>query len=172
MIKYFFYLLEYAFSHSFGAFSISCQLPTHLYLLIIEASAMAGSISWFLVLGCAICWSSAGPIEQIGIRAVSPDNSCGKTGSGGGADSYMCPAALPCCSVNGFCGSTNAYCLSSAGCQAAFGNCTAPTTDTVTPDETCGITSAGLYGYKCDTGSDKPCCSAKYVLLSYDLVAL
>jgi hypothetical protein len=97
--------------------------------------------------------------EHIATRAISPDNTCGKTDTAGGADGYMCPSSLPCCSVNGFCGSTDAYCLTTAGCQAAFGNCTAPSQGTITPDETCGITGAGTTGYTC--GAERPCCSAK-----------
>jgi hypothetical protein len=92
-------------------------------------------------------------------RAISPDNTCGKNGTGGGADGYMCPSELPCCSVNGFCGSTNEYCLTTAGCQSAFGNCTAPAVGTVSPDETCGVIGAGTAGYTCSTASS--CCSGK-----------
>ncbi|PMD55874.1 carbohydrate esterase family 4 protein [Hyaloscypha bicolor E] len=90
-------------------------------------------------------------------RTVSPDNTCGKSGTGGGADGYTCPSTLPCCSVNGFCGSTNEYCLTTSGCQSAFGNCTAPSVGTISPDETCGITGAGTVGYTC--GAASPCCS-------------
>jgi hypothetical protein len=101
----------------------------------------------------------AGPLEQISARTVSPDNTCGENGTGGGADGYTCPSTLPCCSINGFCGSTNEYCLTTAGCQSAFGNCTAPSVGTISPDETCGITGAGTVGYTCDAAS--PCCSGK-----------
>lgn len=130
--------------------------------------AMSLSTSVLILVACALNLVYAGPLE---LRAVSPDNTCGKTGSGGNAaDGYMCPAALPCCSVNGFCGSTSAYCLTSSGCQGAFGNCTATVSpDTITPDETCGLTGAGTNGYKCDV--DKPCCSAKYVLPQYSSLA-
>jgi hypothetical protein len=46
-------------------------------------------------------------------RDVSTDNSCGTTGSGGSPSAFTCPTDLPCCSVNGWCGSTDAYCLAS-----------------------------------------------------------
>ncbi|KAK0115365.1 chitin deacetylase [Cadophora gregata f. sp. sojae] len=101
--------------------------------------------------------SSASILQPFSKRAISPDNTCGRNGTGGGADGYTCPSDLPCCSVNGFCGSTNAYCLTTVGCQSDFGNCTAPSAGTITPDETCGMTGAGVNGYACD--SDRPCCS-------------
>ncbi|TIC89407.1 Chitin deacetylase [Colletotrichum higginsianum] len=41
----------------------------------------------------------------------------------GNPSAYTCPADLPCCSVNGWCGSTGDYCLTSNGCQAGFGTC-------------------------------------------------
>ncbi|KAF6822675.1 chitin deacetylase [Colletotrichum plurivorum] len=66
-------------------------------------------------------------------RAVSPDNSCGTTSNGGSPSGYTCPTDLPCCSTYGWCGSTDAYCLTSNGCQGQFGTCTqdgSPPTDT------------------------------------------
>ncbi|KAH6719154.1 carbohydrate esterase family 4 protein [Leptodontidium sp. MPI-SDFR-AT-0119] len=114
-------------------------------------------ISTTIVLICTFSNVSAGFLQKIPSRAISPDNTCGRNGTGGGADAYTCPPDLPCCSVNGFCGSTNAYCLTTAGCQSNFGNCTAPTAGTITPDETCGISGAGVYGYTCSSAS--PCCS-------------
>lgn len=57
-------------------------------------------------------------------RAVSPDNSCGTTSNGGSPSGYTCPTDLPCCSTYGWCGSTDAYCLTSKGCQGQFGTCT------------------------------------------------
>ncbi|KUJ20398.1 carbohydrate esterase family 4 protein [Mollisia scopiformis] len=114
---------------------------------------------------------SAGPLDRlfgrvtsrqlVSVRTVSPDNTCGtifnSTNNGTTANGYTCPSDLPCCSVHGFCGSTNDYCLTTAGCQSLFGNCTAPSAGTITPDETCGILGAGQYGYTCDAQS--PCCS-------------
>ncbi|KAH8663161.1 carbohydrate esterase family 4 protein [Tricladium varicosporioides] len=119
---------------------------------------MKASASVFvLALGTKV--ALAGLINPVLERAVSPDNTCGTNGTGGGADGYTCPSALPCCSVNGFCGSTDAYCLASNGCQLAFGNCTTSVAaGTVSPDETCGKTGAGTAGYTCSSTS--PCCSA------------
>ncbi|TVY68823.1 hypothetical protein LSUE1_G007624, partial [Lachnellula suecica] len=93
-------------------------------------------------------------------RAVSPDNTCGSNGTGGGADNYTCPSDLPCCSINGLCGSTNDYCLTTAGCQSGFGNCTAPAAGTISPDETCVLISSGIAGYVCSTAD--ACCSGKH----------
>ncbi|EPE31571.1 Glycoside hydrolase/deacetylase [Glarea lozoyensis ATCC 20868] len=61
-------------------------------------------------------------------RDISTDNSCGTTGSGGSPSAFTCPTDLPCCSVNGWCGSTDAYCLASNGCQSGFGTCNTTTT--------------------------------------------
>ncbi|OBR05152.1 Chitin deacetylase [Colletotrichum higginsianum IMI 349063] len=74
------------------------------FLVLALAGTVAGSPSLFL-------------------RGVSPDNTCGTTGNGGNPSAYTCPADLPCCSVNGWCGSTGDYCLTSNGCQAGFGTC-------------------------------------------------
>lgn len=92
-------------------------------------------------------------LHRLAGRAVSPDNTCGTKGVGGSANAYTCPEDLPCCSVNGFCGSTSAYCSVSAGCQADYGSCGTTGNDTTSPDMTCG----GTNGYTCPTGL---CCSA------------
>jgi hypothetical protein len=126
---------------------------------LISISKMLFSLSSIVLILCSLSIASAGHLEKISARAISPDNTCGKNGTGGGADGYTCPSSLPCCSVNGFCGSTNEYCLTTAGCQAAFGNCTVPGPGTISPDETCGITGAGTVGYTCSSAS--PCCSGK-----------
>jgi len=93
-------------------------------------------------------------------RGISPDYTCGRTPPGGSVVAYTCPGDAPCCSLSGFCGSTSAYCLTSSGCQAAFGICnsTVPV-GTTTPDETCGFTGAGSVGYMCTV--TRPCCSVK-----------
>ncbi len=114
-------------------------------------------VSSIALLACSNGFASAGLLDWISSRAISPDNTCGKNGTGGGADGYTCPPALPCCSANGFCGSTNDFCLTTAGCQSAFGNCTAPSAGTISPDMTCGLTGAGTAGYTCP--SDASCCS-------------
>ncbi|EHA54455.1 hypothetical protein MCOR27_003429 [Pyricularia oryzae] len=56
----------------------------------------------------------------------SADLRCGSQSPGG---STRCPLNV-CCSVAGYCGTSDAYCLPSNGCQAGFGTCqvrTAPT---------------------------------------------
>lgn len=91
--------------------------------------------------------------QLLSTRAVSPDNTCGVKGVGGSANAYTCPEDLACCSINGFCGSTTAYCMASAGCQAEYGSCGTTGNDTTSPDMTCG----GANGYTCPTGL---CCSS------------
>ena len=53
---------------------------------------------FIVLLICSLSIASAGPLEQISARSISPDNTCGKNGTGGGADGYTCPSSLPCCS--------------------------------------------------------------------------
>ncbi|KAI1076908.1 carbohydrate-binding module family 18 protein [Whalleya microplaca] len=95
--------------------------------------------------------------------AVSPDGSCGI--EGGGADNgYTCPEEIACCSQNGYCGSTDEFCLTSMGCQGDFSNATAACTEpvdgtTISPDGTCGSEGAGVYGYKCPAEGEGTCCS-------------
>ncbi|KAG7077227.1 chitin deacetylase [Colletotrichum scovillei] len=88
------------------------------------------SILELLVLALA---GTAVASPPLGIRAVSPDNSCGKTGNGGSSKAYTCPTKLPCCSVNGWCGSTDAYCLPANGCQTGFGTCKGTTSSSKAP---------------------------------------
>lgn len=88
------------------------------------------SILELLVLALA---GTAVASPPLGIRAVSPDNSCGKTGNGGSSKAYTCPTNLPCCSVNGWCGSTDAYCLPANGCQTGFGTCKGTTSSSKAP---------------------------------------
>ncbi|EAQ87399.1 predicted protein [Chaetomium globosum CBS 148.51] len=94
-------------------------------------------------------------------RAVSPDNTCGADHSG-----YTCPGALPCCSQYGFCGATDAFCLTTAKCQTRFSNssaaCHAPVPGTsVSIDGTCGTEGAGKEGYRCPGNATvTSCCSA------------
>lgn len=120
--------------------NLNMRLPSPLILLI-----------------CSTVPVFAGPATELSLRAVSPDDTCGSTKSGN-TNGYTCPSNKPCCSVNGWCGSTDAYCLTSNGCQASFGNCTAPLQGkTVSPDFTCGLTGGGTLGYTCPTSA--PCCS-------------
>ncbi|KAH6632553.1 hypothetical protein F5144DRAFT_548498 [Chaetomium tenue] len=100
-------------------------------------------------------------VQPLTPRAVSPDNSCGASHS-----SYTCPGALPCCSQYGFCGATDAFCLTTAKCQTKFSNttaaCHAPVPGTsVSIDGTCGTEGAGKEGYRCPGNATvTSCCSA------------
>ncbi|KAI1490928.1 amidohydrolase family-domain-containing protein [Biscogniauxia mediterranea] len=94
---------------------------------------------------------------------VSPDGSCGME-NGGANNGYTCPGDLQCCSVNGYCGSTDEFCLTSVGCQPTYSNDTAACVEpvdgtTISPDGTCGTEGAGAYGYVCP-GEGYTCCSA------------
>ncbi|KAL8711846.1 MAG: hypothetical protein Q9220_003790 [cf. Caloplaca sp. 1 TL-2023] len=67
------------------------------------------------------------PVDQLERRAtISPDATCG------GAKGYTCLGSSfgNCCSTNGWCGSTAAYCVT--GCQSAFGSCGTGTTTSST----------------------------------------
>ncbi|KAI1386959.1 carbohydrate-binding module family 18 [Hypoxylon trugodes] len=103
-----------------------------------------------------------------GPRDVSPDLTCGNTGSG--IAGYTCPDNL-CCSQYGYCGNSTDYC--STGCQSQFGACggSGGSGDGdgegdgdgdgggdggTSPDLTCGKTGAGVNGYTCPSGM---CCS-------------
>ncbi|SPQ25338.1 1fc50be3-6625-400f-b787-ec6c3f5ee184 [Thermothielavioides terrestris] len=94
-------------------------------------------------------------------RAVSPNMTCGAANAG-----YTCPAEAACCSQYGYCGSTEAFCLTTAGCQARYSNgtsaCYAPKPGvSVTIDGTCGTTGAGKNGYRCPANATVvSCCSA------------
>ncbi|GJC86878.1 putative peptidoglycan-N-acetylglucosamine deacetylase ARB_03699 [Colletotrichum liriopes] len=110
------------------------------------------------------------------LRDVSPDNTCGTTGNGGNPSAYTCPTELPCCSINGWCGSTDDYCLTSNGCQTGFGTCqqdgSPPTgsgddgnsgTGLCGPDNgnaSCAAneccSAAGLFGPACDANKTPP----------------
>jgi len=81
---------------------------------------------------------------------ISPDNTCGLTGVGGSPANYTCPTSLPCCSINGFCGSTTDYCLT--GCQSAFGTCNVIIPGAPTPaedPEKCGPGVGSCAASKC-----------------------
>ncbi|KAI2622925.1 carbohydrate-binding module family 18 [Hypomontagnella submonticulosa] len=107
------------------------------------------------------CFASVLP-QWLSPRAVSPDLTCGSTGTG--TENYTCPDNL-CCSQYGYCGNTTDYCAT--GCQSQFGICSGSGGDGdggsqddndggVSPDLTCGTTGAGEHGYICPTGM---CCS-------------
>ncbi|KAB5577819.1 carbohydrate-binding module family 18 protein [Coniochaeta sp. 2T2.1] len=107
---------------------------------------------------------AAALIEDRAAGAVSPNKTCGLTGAGLN-NGFTCPETDACCSQYGFCGTGDSFCLTSAGCQAAYSNntrttCQAPRSGTtVSVDGTCGATGAGKAGYRCPaTGAT--CCSA------------
>lgn len=101
------------------------------------------------------------PLQHLTPRAVSPDNTCGASNSG-----YTCPGAAACCSEYGFCGSTEAFCLTTAGCQARYSNsssaCHAPRSGvSISIDGTCGNEGDGENGYRCPGNATVvSCCSA------------
>ncbi|KAK6948824.1 hypothetical protein Daesc_010595 [Daldinia eschscholtzii] len=70
---------------------------------------------------------------------VSPDETCG-VDKAGNKKGYTCPGEKKCCSANGYCGSTDEYCLKTVGCQSKYSNATAACIDpvdgkTISPDE-------------------------------------
>ncbi|CAL3963722.1 unnamed protein product [Diplocarpon coronariae] len=128
------------------------------------------------LLPCTLCSASAIFLQEVSGRAISPDNTCGKNGTGGGADGYKCPSDVPCCSANGFCGSTNAYCLTTAGChgwcgnstdyctaaagcQSAFGSCTSNASSSTGSTSTPGTNANGRCGPGFGTCASNECCS-------------
>lgn len=101
---------------------------------------------------------------------VSPDETCGND-EAGNDEGYTCPGEIKCCSVNGYCGSTDEYCLTTAGCQDEFSNSTSACTEpvdgvSISPDGTCGSEGAGEYGYRCPTEGGS-CCSVAYISLPF-----
>ncbi|KAL3420007.1 chitin deacetylase [Phlyctema vagabunda] len=119
------------------------------------------SLAGLLAVGCL-----AEPIPATGAAAardIAPDHTCGLQASGEN-HGYNCPSTAPCCGPYGFCGSSKDHCLTSVGCQSAYSNTTDACYDpidgqTTTPDNTCGKTGAGSFGYRCDI-SNLRCCSA------------
>ena len=94
---------------------------------------------------------------------VSPDGSCGLAGAGE-ENGYTCPGDVQCCGASGWCGTTEAHCLITVGCQAEYSNSTAACTEpvpgtTISPDGTCGTEGAGEYGYVCPS-EGYTCCSS------------
>lgn len=85
---------------------------------------------------------------------MSPDMTCG------GSQGYTCVQSAPCCSLYGWCGSSNDYCGSGTQSNFAFsstGVVSTPSTPSapvrLTPDQSC----SGSQGYTC--GQANPCCS-------------
>ncbi|KAK4448307.1 carbohydrate-binding module family 18 protein [Podospora aff. communis PSN243] len=98
-------------------------------------------------------------------RAVSPPNgTCGLL-LGGANQGNTCPGETACCSQYGYCGSSDQFCLTTAGCQARYSNsssaCHAPRSGvSISVDGTCGSTGVGKNGYRCPNNATIACCSA------------
>ncbi|CAG8978235.1 hypothetical protein HYALB_00010726 [Hymenoscyphus albidus] len=118
------------------------------------------------IMACGLNTALAGVLDfPLSRRAVSPDNTCGTKGTGGTPNAYTCPTELPCCSSNGFCGSTDAYCLVGGGCQSPFGTCKTPEAESPPPTTpsggecgpgkgSCGPTECCSGAGFCGTGLD------------------
>ena len=88
---------------------------------------------------------------------VSPDGSCGLSGAGE-EKGYTCPGDVQCCGATGWCGTSEAHCLTTVGCQADYSNSTAAWTEpvpgtTISPDGICGVEGAGVLNA---TSVDRP----------------
>jgi len=86
---------------------------------------LSGVVLLTLASAClAIPLSESGVHASFQKRTVTPDASCG------GSKGYTCIGSIfgKCCSVNGWCGATTAYCDTSSGCQSQYGSCTSSTT--------------------------------------------
>ncbi|KPM40558.1 hypothetical protein AK830_g5977 [Neonectria ditissima] len=88
---------------------------------------------------------------------VTPDGTCG------GTTGFVCsPVWGACCSKDGMCGRSSAFC--GEGCQPAAGNCNAPAPvpppapgpGSTSPDGSCG----GTNQYNCTSSSFGDCCSS------------
>ncbi|KAK1755531.1 carbohydrate-binding module family 18 protein [Echria macrotheca] len=102
-------------------------------------------------------------IDERALSVVSPNLTCG-TVLGGANKGYTCPSEVACCSAYGYCGSSDEFCLTTAGCQSRYSNsstsCTAPKSGvSISVDGTCGTTGAGKNGYRCPVNGTS-CCSA------------
>lgn len=115
-------------------------------------------------LGFALPPSSDPLPALLNARAVSPNKTCGANNQG-----YTCPGDAACCSQYGYCGATEGFCLTTAGCQTRYSNassaCYAPKPGvSVSIDGTCGSTGVGKNGYRCPGNATvTSCCSAAWV---------
>ncbi|KAK3390162.1 carbohydrate-binding module family 18 protein [Podospora didyma] len=103
-------------------------------------------------------------LDTRAVAAVSPNKTCGVLEAGVN-NGYTCPGDTACCSRYGYCGTTDAFCLTTAGCQTRYsnttGSCYAPKSgSTLTVDGTCGTTANGKNGYRCPPAPGATCCSA------------
>ncbi|OTA56641.1 carbohydrate-binding module family 18 protein [Hypoxylon sp. EC38] len=100
---------------------------------------------------------------------VSPDQTCG-VAKAGNNKGYTCPIEIKCCGGSGYCGASDAHCLTTVGCQDKYsnvtGSCTKPIDGvSISPDGTCGFAGVGKHGYKCPSEHSQ-CCSVAYVISS------
>jgi len=115
------------------------------------------------------------PLDSRAISVVSPNKTCGLV-IGGNNQGWTCPGDAACCSQYGYCGSTDEFCLTTAGCQSRYSNatnaCQAPRSGvSISPDGTCGSTGVGKNGYRCP-GTGTTCCSARYFFFLFFFLSL
>lgn len=122
---------------------------------------MLARLATLLLLPLGTLAAAVPEFSLLGSRALTPDGSCGTSHSG-----YTCPSDNPCCSQYGFCGATDAHCLTTANCQSRYSNstsaCHAPKPGvSISVDGTCGTTGVGKNGYRCPANATvTSCCSA------------
>ncbi|OTA96203.1 carbohydrate-binding module family 18 protein [Hypoxylon sp. CO27-5] len=80
---------------------------------------------------------------------VSPDQTCG-VAKAGNNKGYTCPIEIKCCGGSGYCGASDAHCLTTVGCQDKYsnatGSCTKPIDGvSISPDGTCGFAGVGAF---------------------------
>lgn len=113
---------------------------------------------------CTSSSTSSAPPEPTPEAPVSLNGRCGNTSGATGGQTCLGSTFGNCCSLYGFCGSTDIYCTPEEGCQSGFGTCNPPTptssstppSSTLSPDGSCG----GPNGYVCTGSGFGECCSA------------
>lgn len=86
--------------------------------------------------------------------SVSSDGSCGESSS----QTCLGSTYGSCCSLKGFCGSTNDFCNPTAGCQSSYGSCST-NTSYISYDGRCGSTDPN--SQVCVGSTYGSCCSQK-----------
>ena len=134
-----------------GAKGLTCQ--GSVYGNCCSQYGYCGRTNVYCGAGCQSGFGTCGgtpPVSTPPVNKVSPDGTCA------GVNGYTCKGSAfgNCCSKNGYCGGTNAYC--GAGCQGGFGTCVSVIpVKNVSKDGTCG----GANGYTCQASSFGNCCS-------------
>ncbi|KAM9874215.1 hypothetical protein VDGL01_11718 [Verticillium dahliae] len=128
------------------------------YVLLPACPQMKAFVLVWLLPVLATCQSTTSPALppwQTGV--ITEDGSCG------GIDNWVCtPTWGACCSKDGMCGRSKAFC--GDGCQPTFGNCDAPPPPPVkppgpgdaSPDGSCG----GSNQFTCTNSTFGACCSS------------